>query len=99
MCNDIINTSEYGWIKLLPCGIGDTVYRIQFTTNNAPKKNRKHLFTNSPWERKLKKSAIVDSKVISLKMHYGFYAGIHKYIFLTENEALEAMKAWSDKLL
>ena len=25
-CDNIIKTEEYGWVKLLPCGLGDTVY-------------------------------------------------------------------------
>lgn len=97
--SNIRNTPEYGWVKLLPCGVGDTVYRIQYRCHRTRRNNKTKLFGNEPWERRLRKHEVSDTKIVSTEMTAGSYAAIGHHIYLTQQEARNAMAAWLSNLI
>lgn len=98
--SNIKNTPEYGWVKLLPCGVGDTVYRIEYKCRRSTRRNEKtKLFLNEPWERRLRKHEVSDATIIATEMTAGSYAAIGHHIYLTQQEAKNAMAAWLANLV
>lgn len=84
---DIIKTKEYGWVKLLPCGIGETVYTYQFSTREFGKPKRYLAcrfcpkFSGDLFEFPIKVS------IVSTEMVKTYYPKINISVFLSEDDA------------
>ena len=89
-CDNIIKTEEYGWVKLLPCGIGDTVYsyKLDFGGNDicsAISSSQRYLREKIENHDEILRNKI---KVIiyPLKMLPSYYPKINTSIFLDKKE-------------
>lgn len=88
---DIIKTKEYGWVKLLPCGIGETVYTYQFSTREFGKPKRYLAcrfypkfsggFSGELFEYPIKVS------IVPTEMVKTYYPKINISVFLSEDDA------------
>lgn len=93
-CDNIIKTEEYGWVKLLPCGIGDTVYSYKLNFGNdsyrgdiwtAISKTQRYL--RKRVEQHIAKPCDKIKVIIyALEMLPSYYPKINTSIFLNKKE-------------
>lgn len=102
--SNIIKTPEYGWVKLLPCGVGDEIYRIKYKVLTASRKAqgrgaKTNYFSNEIYERRIRRSEIVKCLVVPIIAAENDYQYIGKHIYLTREEAEKAMDKWLSSLM
>lgn len=101
---DIKYTPEYGWVKLLPCGMYDTVYRIEYeyvspiSWENKELKVGKRIYSALVLEKEMRRKEVVSAEVIGVKMHEGYYSLIGRSVWLSESDARKALRDWLGKL-
>lgn len=96
--DDIIKTPEYGWVKLLPCGVGEDVFVYEFEYDVEPIGRRirgGHLRQISAHGYPARISEAVSKiywkiKTVSMKTSYYTYLG--KRVFKTKEEAETKIK-------
>lgn len=92
--DDIIKTPEYGWVKLLPCGIGENiyVYEFEFTSPFNRKSVEKLYRVNSiniiQYKHRVNEAiSKIKWKIKTVPMKVTYYPCIGRSAFLTKEEA------------
>ena len=102
---DIIKTEEYGWVKLLPIGPGETVYSWEIDyvgMNNQPcrvkatadQKPAMWYYTIGEKSSEWKPPEIY---IFKTTMKVSFYSSFGRLVFATQEEAKAGIKAWLEK--
>lgn len=96
--DDIIKTPEYGWVKLLPCGIGEDIYVYEFEFTSFKRRYKgDHHVVNSINMVKCnhgidEATSKIKWKIKAVPMKVTYYPCIGRSAFLTKEEAEAKIK-------
>lgn len=96
--DNIKKIPEYGWVKILPVGPGETVYTWEIEYVKKGKTHKTLILTTAAsagfYHDFNEQGEIPILRVIAIPMRISYYPQFGKKVFLSEKEARQAMIGW-----